>query len=127
MLTKVPHCPWRQFQHHVLSKLTCNQVVPAAPSYEEQYLLSNKPYLRYLFRCMITFRCLLIKCSELKFIPLKFLALIFVLASNNISIISLDFAQCKGVPPSLISFDDSCFGYIWIISFTHLELEEDAA
>ena len=40
---------------------------------------------------------------------------------------SLDFAQCNGVPPSLISLEDNCFGYIVMISLTHLELEEDAA
>ena len=60
-------------------------------------------------------------------IPLKFLAFMLVLASSSISIISLEFAQCKGVPPSLISVDDNCFGYILMISLTHFELEEDAA
>ena len=60
-------------------------------------------------------------------LPLKFLALMFVLTSNSISMTSLDLAQCKGVPPSLMSLEDNCLGYIVIISFTHRELEEDAA
>ena len=51
-----------------------------------------------------------------------------VLTWRSNSITSLDLAQCNGVPPSLMSLEDNCFGYIVMISLTHLELDElDAA